>query len=88
MKFKLLKSLEEELAVEQKKLKKQKRLGAWHLWFAWRPIMMDDGSGTFRWLEKIKRRGRLGTYEIWELTIPWWYWTYIPIELDANDYED
>ena len=33
---------------------KTKRIENWHLWFAWRPVVID--TGRLVWLEKIWRK--------------------------------
>ena len=33
---------------------KWERLSQWHLWFAWRPVRLDDGR--WAWLEWLDRR--------------------------------
>lgn len=33
----------------------------WHQWFAWRPVVAEDG--TFVWLEYVWRKLDYGTYD-------------------------
>ena len=35
---------------------KRLRLGEWHEWFAWRPVMLADHD--CRWLERVERKMR------------------------------
>lgn len=34
---------------------KEKALRIWHTWFAWTPVVVEDGS--CRWLENVWRKG-------------------------------
>jgi hypothetical protein len=53
---------------------KRKRVGKWHLWFAWHPVCV--GPHDCRWLEFVWRRG---TWEVGHRDA-YWLWDYKPGE--------
>ena len=41
--------------------RRYKRLAMWHRWFAWYPVVLEDGGMAGQkkvWLESIERQGR------------------------------
>lgn len=47
-----------------------KRISAWHLWFAWRPVRLShsgcDANGPWVWLEPVQRRLHYGMFFIYK----------------------
>jgi hypothetical protein len=50
---------------------------AWHRWFAWRPIKINN---TVYWLERVYRKGTIAT--TWNGDGFYWEWSYAANEFD------
>lgn len=61
--------------VSESREERHKRLGKWHIWFAWHPIRI--GKKKY-WLEYVYRRGE----EYIGISAVMWTWEYAKDEFD------
>lgn len=49
-----------------------RKITSWHLWWAWHPVLVDEATQEYRWLEYVEAKATYHSGGLW----PTWTWEY------------